>query len=410
MSGKNRVVLIYPTSEREETGLIPLSLLYIAQPLLENDIEVEIIDQRCERDFWGSLEQEIDANLICIGINCITGPHIEQVKQISQFVKARSNIPIVLGGPHPTLLPEQTLRSGWVDYVVIHRGEAPFLRLVKALKMDEPVERLAQIGWREHGKILVNRDAMPAIQVRKIPYHLIVKYGPPHVIPLITSYGCPYHCSFCVERVLHPKYSEMPMQDVLFMIEEALKFKPALVNFIDDNLLLNRKRVIALLSLCQQKGLNFNSLCTGRVDQVHRMDDETLRFLRSRGLARIFFGIESGSPRILKLINKQITLEMAFDLNVRLKQERIIPHYSFMAGFPTETEADVQKTIQAIRRLKKENPESVIWKVNKYIPYPGTDLFDLAVREGFSPPETFDEWSSVHFYGEEYGAQYDVSL
>ncbi|HEJ83749.1 MAG TPA: B12-binding domain-containing radical SAM protein, partial [Desulfobacteraceae bacterium] len=389
-SEKNRVLLIYPASDSEETGYLPLSLMYIAQPLLENNIEVEIIDHRYENDLFSILARQMDSGLICIGMNCITGPHIEQVQRICEFVKERSSIPIVLGGPHPTLLPEQTLQSGLVDYVVMHKGEAPFLRLVKALKMDEPVGHLKQIGWRENGRIYVNRDPVPEIQVRIIPYHLILKYGKPNVIPIITSYGCPYHCSFCVERVLHPKYTHIPMDVVLSMIGQAMELKPALINFIDDNFLLDRKRVIELLSMCQKNDLNFYSLCTGRVDEVLRMDDESLRFMRNRGLTRIFFGIESGSPRILNMIRKRLTVEMVLDLNRRLRNERIIPHYSFMAGFPTETKEDIEKTIHLIHRLKKENPESVIWKINKYVPYPGTELFDLAVQQGFNPPKRFE--------------------
>jgi anaerobic magnesium-protoporphyrin IX monomethyl ester cyclase len=409
-SSANRVLLIYPTSDREETGLMPLSLLYIAQPLLENNIEVEILDQRFEEDFFGNLAKQLQSDLVCIGINCITGPHIEQVKKISDFVRERSNVPIVLGGPHPTLMPEQTLESGLVDYVVIKKGEAPFLKLVTSLIKNEPVENLEQVGSRVNGRIMVNRASLPGIDVRKVPHHLVLKYGKPQVIPIITSFGCPYQCSFCVERILHPKYSEIPLHDVLFMIKEALKLDPALINFIDDNFLLNSKRVMQLLSLCEQQNLNFASLCTGRVDNVLNLDDATLRFLKERGLSSIFFGIESGSSRILKLIKKKLTLEMVHELNQRLKQAGIIPHYSFMAGFPTETKQEVDKTIDLIRRLKDEYPQAKIWKINQYMPYPGTDLFDLAVEHGFKPPEKFEDWSFVHFYNENYSAPYDSSL
>ena len=81
-----------------------------------------------------------------------------------------------------------------------------------------------------------------------------------------------------------------------------------------------------------------------------------------------------------------------------------------MAGFPTETKEDREKTIRLINRLRLENPAAVIWKINKYTPYPGTELFDLAVQRGFKPPERFEGWSRIHFYSEDYDVPYDLHL
>jgi len=405
---KNRVLLLYPAAEGVQWNLIPLSLLYIAQPLIEEGIDVEIIDQRLEKDFFGRVHQRITSDLICIGMSCITGPQIEQVVRISEFIRKVTDTQIVLGGPHPTLLPEQTLESGLFDYVVIGKGEVPFLNLVSALKMNGSVQGVPKVGYKENGRIVIHKGLVPEINIRTIPYHLVSRYGRPSTIPIISSYGCPYHCSFCVERVLHPTYYELPISDVLLMVEEALSLRPECIDFIDDNFLLNRKRVTELFSLCQGKSLDFRWLCTGRVDKVLSLDDETLTFLRKRGLVLIYFGIESGSPKILELINKRITPEMVLKLNLRLRKEGIVPHYSFMAGFPTETGEDVEKTIRLMNRLKEENPRAVIWKINQYTPYPGTELFDLAIQNGFKPPEKFEEWSHIHFYSKDHAAPYDV--
>lgn len=99
---------------------------------------------------------------------------------------------------------------------------------------------------------------------------------------------------------------------------------------------------------------------------------------------------------------------MVLKLNLRLRKEGIIPHYSFMAGFPTETGEDIGKTVGLMNRLKEENPEAVIWKINQYTPYPGTELFDLAVQNGFKPPEKFEEWSHIHFYSKHHAGPYDL--
>ncbi len=407
---KNRVLLLYPKADVQDMRLVPLSLLYVAQPLIEHGIDVEIIDQRFEKDFFEQLQRRLTPEPICIGMNCITGPQIEQVISISKFLRNITDAPIVLGGPHATLFPEQTLESGFVDYVVMGKGEVPFLNLVRALKGNASPEGVSNIGYKEHGRAVIRKRVVQEVPVRTIPYHLVSRYGRPSTIPIFSSYGCPYDCTFCVEKVLHPVYHEVPLADVIFMIEEALRLEPQFIAFLDDNFLLNRRRVIDLMSLSHQKGFAFLWVCMGRVDGVLRLSDEALEFLKRRGLVGIYFGIESGSEKILKLINKGITVKMVLELNLRLKKEGIAPHYSFMAGFPTETEEDIQETTGLIKRLREENPQAIVWKINRYTPYPGTKLFDVAVESGFRPPTTLEGWSRVHFYSEEYGLPYNLHL
>ncbi|MEA1863687.1 MAG: radical SAM protein [Euryarchaeota archaeon] len=409
-NSRNRVLLLYPTAEAGDMSLVPLSLLYIAQPLIEEGIDVEIIDQRFEEAFFERLRQRIIPEPICIGINCITGPQIEHVIKISAFLRSVTDAPIVLGGPHPTLFPAQTLGSPFIDYVVIGKGEAPFLNLVKALRENASLEGVSRIGYKDNGRVVVNKGFVQEINIRTIPYYLVSRYGRPSTIPIISSYGCPYHCAFCVEKVLHPVYQEIPLADVLFIIGGALRLKPQFISFLDDNFLLSRRRVLDLFALCRQENFGFVWVCMGRVDEVLRLSDETLGILKQSGLLGIYFGIESGSQKILKLIDKGITLEMVLKLNIRMKKEGIVPHYSFMAGFPGETRMDFEETVRLMGRLKEENPQAVIWKINRYTPYPGTRLFDAAVQSGFRPPETFEGWSRVHFYSEEFDLQYNQHL
>lgn len=410
MANSNRVLLLYPDAAAQDFSLVSLSLLYVAQPLLEHGIDVEIIDQRFERDFFGELQRRLTPEPICIGINCITGPQIDQVIAISRFLRGRTDAPLVLGGPHATLFPEQTLQSGLIDYVVLGKGEVPFLSLVKALKNNASPDGIPNIGYMQSGEMVIRKGTVPEVRVRTLPYHLVARYGRPATVPIFTSYGCPYRCAFCVEKVLHPVYHEVPISDVIFMIEQALRLEPQFIDFLDDNFLINIRRVMDIFSLTSRKGLFFPWVCMGRVDGVMRMSDEALAFLKHRGLVSIYFGIESGSEKILKLINKKITPEMVMQLNLRMKKMGIQPNYSFMAGFPTETEEDLQATRGLIRRLKQENPNAVVWKVNQYTPYPGTELFEVAVKNGFKPPEKFEDWSRVYFYAKDYGAAYDAHL
>ncbi|MBN1546412.1 MAG: B12-binding domain-containing radical SAM protein [Syntrophaceae bacterium] len=410
MGSSRRVLLLFPASGRENYNMIPLSLLYVAGPLVKAGFDVEIIDQRFERNFFGYLKSRISEDLICVGLSCITGPQIDQVVRICEFLRQLTTVPIVLGGPHVTILPEQTLRYAGVDYVVTGKGEAPFLGLIQALKEHKPVTDIGQLGYKADGHLCINRRPLPDIPDIDLPYHLVYRYGKPSVVPVLTSFGCPHRCSFCAERVLHPCYSEVPLPEVVNMIEKALRFSPSMINFIDDTFLAHKQRIAELFSTCRGRNIRFPFICMGRVDEVLNMDGETVRRLRKNGMVAIYFGIESGSETILKLIKKKITPDMALELNRRMLREGITAHYSFMAGFPSETEEDVRKTIELMRQLKRENPTAIIWKINTYTPYPGTELFDFAVQHGFKPPQRFEDWSRAGFYSQEYGEAYDVHL
>jgi radical SAM superfamily enzyme YgiQ (UPF0313 family) len=389
-------------------SILPLSLLHLSRKLIDNYMSVEIIDQRYEKNFQNVLEKSFGDDLLCVGISCITGPNIKNIINIIEQIRKKTTVPIVLGGPHPTLLPEQTLESGMVDYVVIGPGETPFLRLVRALQNKDNLEDIPGIGLMKDGLPKVNPSNLEPPEGGRIPYHLVSKYGRQDIIPIITSYGCPYDCGFCVEKVLHPRYSSLPPQEVVAMIEDALRLKPGLVNFIDDNFLASKERVKQIFELCDDKGLHFDWLCLGRINTVNSFDDDTLLFLKRHGLRGILFGVESGSPKILELINKKLSPDEVISLNSRMNRMGIVPSYTFIIGFPTETLEDAEMTFNLIRKIRKENPYAVIWKLNRYTPYPKTKLLDLALREGFKMPTNFKEWGEVHFYSKEWPIPYDM--
>ena len=110
------------------------------------------------------------------------------------------------------------------------------------------------------------------------------------------------------------------------------------------------------------------------------------------------------------MINKNITVDMIINANLRLKKSGIISEFSFMTGFPTESPSEMKQTQDLIVKIKKDNPCSLIWRLNKYTPYPGTRLFDLCLSHGFKPPETLKEWSDIHWYRSVYNSEYEKEL
>ena len=131
-------------------------------------------------------------------------------------------------------------------------------------------------------------------------------------------------------------------------------------------------------------------------NELAELDDDFLKLLERAGCKALVVGIESGSQRILDLISKGIKISQVIEFNRRLKKYHIIPKYSFMMGFPTETKEDINKTVSLILRLLDENKEAMK-DINVYTPYPGTELFDLSVKNGLKPPERLEDWVSFNW-------------
>ena len=125
------------------------------------------------------------------------------------------------------------------------------------------------------------------------------------------------------------------------------------------------------------------------------MSPACAQLLEKSGCRRLYFGVESGSERIQKLVGKKLTFDQLFDVNRRLAGVDIIPRYSFITGLPYESRSDLKKTVELIMRVMRENPRATITALATYIPYPGSDLYEDARKYGFEEPGTLAEWGEL---------------
>jgi anaerobic magnesium-protoporphyrin IX monomethyl ester cyclase len=172
-------------------------------------------------------------------------------------------------------------------------------------------------------------------------------------------------------------------------------------SFTDDNFLNNKTRTIqianGIIKHIKSKYVNIEYFIQTRADSILKLDKEVLRLLIDSGLRNIFIGAESGSNRVLEILNKQQKKQDIIEVNRYLKQfKEIIPEYSFMINFPFETEAEQKETFYLIDQLKKDNNNAIIWKINSYLPYPGTPLAEKYPLE--ICPQTLDEWGKLDWY------------
>lgn len=381
---------------------LPLSLLSAAS-LIAQDYEVKIIDQRTNSHWEEDLKRELERNPLCVGISSLTGPQIEFGLQASRIVKeAENRTKVVWGGVHATLLPEQTVQHSLVDIVVVGEGELSFRNLVIALDKKRSLEDVKGIAFKKDGRIVRTEPESPLDldELPELPYDLVdvEKYigsqgrfqaEATRSLIFISSRGCPWACTFCCNPKLSKRRwrsmsAERTYECVMSLVE---RYNLDAITFHDEEFLVDKARAKQLAYLI---GGKFKWWIQGRMNLLKDMD---LAQMEKGGLCAVQPGIESGSDRILKLIKKGETVSEMLEANRHLAQTDMRPLYNFMMGFPTETYEELMQSVDLALRLLEENPKAQISGFYVLVPYPGTELFDLGVEQGFNMPDSLEQWS-----------------
>jgi len=166
----------------------------------------------------------------------------------------------------------------------------------------------------------------------------------------------------------------------------------------DDEFYINRKRATAICEGIVREKLNIAFYTSGtRVDVFMKATDYEIEILKKAGAYTLKFGAESGSQRILDLMNKGITVEQTVEVNKRCRSHGIIPVFGLLIGYPTETFDEINRTIDLIYRLKRDNPDAQFETIAIFTPLPGTVSYDLSLQHGLVPPQSLEEWSDWIF-------------
>lgn len=382
--------------------LVPLGLLAIATPLDLAGYKVRIIDQRTDPDWESNLLSELDSKPICVGVTVMTGPSIFWALKASELVKRHSSIPVVWGGTHPSLLPHQTLENPNVDLVVQGEGEETFFELVQCLVNKEPLHQIRGLWHRENGPIEGNppRPIIDLNMQQPLSYHLIdlkthmMWLSGRQALLFETSRGCPFNCTFCYNTsVRRGQWRALTANQVLMRLKRVLQeYKIGAVAFSDDNFFVNLDRAHQILEGMVQSNLN---IVWGkgdiRLDLLSQLDDDFLDLMQRSGCLSLVIGVESGSQRVANLLRKEIDVSQAVSINRRLVNYAIQPRYLFLVGMPGETELDLRETEELMLTLIKDNPMATV-AVQIFVPYPGTELFDLSVQSGLLLPQKLEDW------------------
>jgi anaerobic magnesium-protoporphyrin IX monomethyl ester cyclase len=398
------ILLVFPGKFMAPDPQVPLALLHIAASLKQEGFNVRILDMRLEE-----YRQVQVGNPVFVGISCMSGLQIKYAIEFAKYVRMQNpSCPLVWGGVHPTLLPEQTANSDLVDVVV--RGEAELIikDLANALALNRPLDNVEGITYAVNGATKSNPDGktinLDDIPIA-LPYELLqidkypsFKAGRFHIQ---TSRGCPHRCGFCYNTNFNRKrWRGKSAKRVLDEIEFIVKKYPhiKIIDPIDDNVFVDEFRVKEICEGLVDRKLGVHWRANCRFDYLATYDKDFLELIERSGCVELDFGGESGSERLQQLICKDVTAdEMVQSVgNLRRWAPSIEPYVSWMSGLPGETDEDLAETFDLMDKLKQVNPKTQHFGIFVYTPFPSPVIQHLPSE--YSPPQSLEEWGSVDVF------------
>jgi len=369
----------------------PLGLSYVAASLEKADFEVEMLDNYMRNGPIEEVKQLVSRlNPEIVGITCGSATYHRCLETAKAVKETMPSCKVVVGGWHASYLPDTLLQQPEVDYVVMGEGERAMVELashITSRKNDADLAGIAGVGYKRNGvitknapKFISNMDEIPFPARHLLPMHLYDRtidfLSAKPVDTMSITRGCPFSCTFCETKLLwgNTCRSFSPgrvLNEVKFLAD---KFGTKGIYFINDNFTIRKKETEELCDLLKKSHLDIEWVCDTRTDLVNR---ELLEKMQGAGCKAIWFGLESGSPRILKRINRTIPLEQTENTFKLCKQLGILVACSFMIGFPDETQEDLEATRKFADKLDPD------WcQFNVFIGYPESPLYEELLQKG----------------------------
>lgn len=401
-----KIVLYNPQAERiyYKKGHPVLPLMAISSFLdREGGYDIKIYD-------YIEKEKAIDSaeGATLFGITSMTGYQISDGLSVAKIVKKKyPDVPLVWGGWHPSIFPEQTVQNKFVDIIVRGQGERTFTELVKALESNADLSKIFGITYKRDGKIIAN-PSRPFENVNNfppLPYHLIdinsyaarTRLGR-RTIGYITSQGCPFYCGFCAEQVIYKRRWSALAPDRVASDMRNLVERYGIDSIIisDSNFFVDEKRVYEICERIKDLHIVWGQV-NGRADTLARYKKQTWELMKESGLRYILTGAESGMEDVLDVIKKEAVIQDTFDFSEVAKRYDIRIQFSLMIGVPNphrnySIKDEFYGTLGLIYKLHKINRNNE-FLLFVYAPYPGSPLYETAKQLGFKEPAKFEEWA-----------------
>jgi anaerobic magnesium-protoporphyrin IX monomethyl ester cyclase len=307
MLSQGKVVLFYPPYDGPPLGA-PLCLLALASTLRQANFEVVIIDAAIEPAYRTRIECEV-VDALCIGISVLTGPMIKGAVEIAQTLKANHRwLPIIFGGWHPTLMPDETLSEPYVDAVVRGQGEVTIVEIAQALAARRSLANIAGVSWKNRGEHQHNPerpvaplDALPLPAFDLTDFDAYQELSGQRQIGYATSVGCPYACNYCTDMVFYKRrFNALSAERVVAeLVELVTRYRIDEVALLDSNFPVQIARALEIARGILESGVKFRWTFQASTDFLCRMSEDDVRLLGKSGVTHMGFGTESTSEAVL---------------------------------------------------------------------------------------------------------------
>jgi len=426
-----RVLLVNPKFRLPiDTRTTPhLGLAYLGAVSEKRGDEVYLFDADVEKTPITEFVQEFEPHVIGITANT---PQVKQAWRTAKAIKEVYDCPIVLGGPHVSVLPEESCEKPYIDIVVRGEGEDAWIDICSRVETflanqpefstlalmhpeNEVFDDCMGLTWKtSDGQIHNNHDRTPIADLDSLPwpaYHLFQMEHYTNLQPatdnvdgarsfsILTSRGCPYRCTFCSQSIMPIKWRSRSPESVIAEWRHLVEDLGALeIGILDDSANIRVKRLEEMGKMLIENNLNHVPWIFVNGIRANLASKELLQLLKDAGLKRTAFGVETGDPEILKTIDKRVdhdTIRWAFKNAKEVGLETI----AFMIiGLPGETRESMQKTIDFAIEL-----DPLIANFSMMTPYPGTKVYEIVKRQGRF---LINDWEDYVFFEQQ--ARYEM--
>jgi len=369
----------------------PLGLLYVAAMLQKEGHEVSVIDNEDLCLTREQLKERIrNARPDVVGMTAYTAKYDSFVDNARIIKSIDRRIPVILGGPHPSTLPVETLNEvPEIDYLILGEGELTTPELLRAIAEGRPLSSVDGIAYRSGGKAVITKpreliqdlDALPMPARELIPNlakrKSSFRYKRLPFTSMITSRGCPFQCIFCHHSVFGKRYRMHSTKYVIDEIEYLIRtYGIKEIHFVDDLFLFDPKRTEEICDAIIGRGIDITWSANARVNILAK-HTHLIPKLKKAGCWYLSFGLESGDQDVLNFIKKSITLEDVRKVVGLCHRIGIFTKGYFIIANPVDTQETIIKTIKFSKSLPLDAVQFAI-----ATPYPGTELYRIAKDYG----------------------------
>ena len=401
-------------------GIYPSNaILLIGTLLSKNGYAVTIIDCAYEEEYLEILKDNVStSNILYVGMSVMT-TQIPFALEASKVIKnSNKDIPVIWGGPHPTLFSEKTLADENVDIVVINEGAFTSLDLANSFKNGASLEDIKGIGYKDESNKIYFTPSAKLEDINELPYFdfsliAIKNYIESNsssvyqrefpsfkeklkVAPLLTGLGCAYKCEFCINVILKRKYRARSAESIVNEIKRLQQnYGVNTFLFLDEDFFINKRRVLEFIDLVEKEELHFNWRMWCRVDHFRDkyINSDLLERLSNIGYGSMVMGGESANQEILDDLKKGITPDQILNSLKLITDTTIYPRYSFMVGLENETISQIKNTYNLCLKMFKIDPMVDIAGPFIFRLYAGSPIYNrLIAKYNLNVPDDLDSW------------------